>query len=247
MKLDRVKAIYAEIEKYEIPLAADPRSLGPRYLQNLIADCRNYLNAVGRIQLEVHREKQDVARNLRVAETAFEVEFAEILSNDERVKRLPSIEDRKATANVILRVRLNEIAAFKADLQDLEYVDKAIRHRHKELTSTMSEIKLQRSIIRDEIDSGAMYGDERAQGPTEPGRGPVGGAEEDIDEAALSALLDDQVAEGAIESTPEPTPEAQEPPSVTEEEAEAAKVQEFLGDSAEPSMPEDFEGVFENF
>lgn len=254
MNLDRVRAIYAEIEKYEVPLASDPRSLGPRYLQNTIAECRNFLNAIGRVQLEVHREKQDVSRQMRLAETAYEVEFAEILSNDERVRRLPSIEDRKATANVILRVRLNEISTLRAELQDLEFVDKAVRHRHKELTSTMSEIKLQRSIIRDEIDSGAMYGDERAGGRTEPSRGPVGGVEDDgIDEETLSAMLDHARTEQ--EGTPAQVEPAVVSPAVERAPAEGetvsdddtAKVQEFLAESATSPEVEDFEEVFNNF
>ena len=175
MNIDRVKAIYDEISGYEIKLEADPRSLGPLYLQNVISTGRNYLNAVSRIQLEVHREKQNLARSLRAAEVAYKVAFAELLSNNERVKRLPSIEDRKATINVMLREQLSAIAACKAEVQDLEYVEKAIRHRHRELTSTMGEIKLQRSLIRDEIDSGAMYGDERlADHERAPGAGRSG-------------------------------------------------------------------------
>jgi hypothetical protein len=201
ISLERVKAIYDEITTYEIKLQPDPRDLGPHYLQDIIAKCRNMLNAVSRIQLEVHREKQEMSRALRVSETEYEVTYSETLANDERVRMLPSIEDRKATVNTMLRDRLNALAELRGNLQDLEFVDKAVRHRHKELTSTMSEIKLQRSLIRDEIDSGAMYGDERKNDHER--KGAV--ADDDINEAELDELLNK--AQNSTESPPAPVPE----------------------------------------
>jgi hypothetical protein len=164
MKLERVTEIYDLLPTYVITLDPDPRSRGPAYLADLIAQCRNHLNAVGFLQHEVHREKHVVARDLRAHEAAFQVSFDEHLANDERVRRLPSIEDRKATVNLFLRTERQQIEDLRRILSDLEMVDKAIRHRHKELTSTMAEIKLQRSLIQDEIHTGAMYGDERIRG-----------------------------------------------------------------------------------
>jgi hypothetical protein len=162
VNLERIHEVYREIGKYEITLDPDPRSKGPVYLSDLIATCRNYLNMVSRLLLEVHEEKHGLSRDLRALETAYQVSFNELLANDERVKRLPSIEDRKASAEVYLRTERAEIEEVGARILDLDYVDKAVRHRHKELTSTMSEIKLQRSLIQAEIQTGAMYGDERA-------------------------------------------------------------------------------------
>ncbi len=234
MKIERVKAIYDEIAKYEIKLEPDPRSLGPLYLQNTIATCRNYLNAVSRIQLEVHREKQDLDRSLRAAETEYEVAFAEVLSNDDRVRRLPSIEDRKATVNVMLRERLNAIYGIKSQLQDIEYVEKAVRHRHRELTSTMAEIKLQRSLIRDEIDSGAMYGDERkADHERGPGASPLG---DDIDENELDALLDKETSAAAPAPEPQPAPEPKAQPEPPKVEVETVKVSEPKASSEDEAV-----------
>jgi hypothetical protein len=256
VNIERVKAIYAEIEKYEIRLAPDPRSLGPLYLQNTIAECRNFLNAVSRIQLEVHREKQDVSRSLRASEASHEVAFTEVLANDERVRRLPSIEDRKATASVILREGLNAITALKAELQDLEYVEKAVRHRHKELTSTMSEVKLQRSLIRDEIDSGAMYGDERQFGheqrPHVGQGGPLGVDLDDVNEEELARMLEDEQAKQVIDLPPVPAYDPPPEPAVVEEVVEEAvegsdddsKVRDFLDTASGHPQPEDFNDVF---
>ena len=210
MNIDRIKVIYDQISKCEIKLEPDPRALGPLYLQNTIAECRNYLNIVSRFQLEVHREKQNLSRDLHAREAEFAVASSDLLVNDDRCKRGPSIKDREAVANAILRESLSIIQNLKGQIQDLEFVEKAIRHRHRELTSTMTEIKLQRSLIRDEMDSGAMYGDERKGDHERPGKGPLGLGDGGINEEELDALLN-QEQEGAkalpeIPVAPEPSP-----------------------------------------
>lgn len=208
MKLERITEIYDKLPTYIITLDPDPCSRGPVYLADLIAQCRNYLNNVGLLQHEVHREKHEVGRVLRAHEAAFQVSFDELLSNDERVRRLPSIEDRKATVNLFLREDRQRIEDLKQTCSDLDLVDKAIRHRHKELTSTMSEIKLQRSLIQAEIHTGAMYGDERVRGLS------VADVADAIDETELDAALEAAALSlsgglPASEKTPEPelTPE----------------------------------------
>ena len=233
MNLDRVRAIYAELEKYVVQLHSDPRSLGPVYLNDLIATTRNFLNAVSRIQLEVHQEKQGLARDIRTREAAYQVSSDELLANDERIRRLPSIEDRKATVAVFLRAEKQEIESLKAAMQDLEYVEKAVRHRHKELTSTMSEIKLQRSLIRDEIDTGAMYGDERTYGK------PIKASPiSDFSEEELLKLLTVETGESDLEASSHLLPAST---------SEEAAIEAFLGSSSESTVDEDdLNAVFEN-
>lgn len=256
MNLDRIKSVYAELEQYLVQLHPDPRSLGPLYLNDLIAKTRNYLNAVSRIQLEVHQEKQVLSRNLRAQEAAYQLSFDDMLANDDRVRRLPSIEDRKATVGVFLRDERQTIEALKATLQDLDFVDKAVRHRHKELTATMSEIKLQRSLIRDEIDTGAMYGDERVSAHERRPVAPAFG--DDMTEEELERLMagtptppavqPPAVQPPAAEVAPEPKAPVAQPPEPVDPASQA--IAAFLGDSedSEKSTPldDDFAEVFAN-
>lgn len=262
MKLERIKDIYEELEKYVIQLHPDPRTLGPQYLNDQIATTRNFLNAVSRIQLEVHREKQYLSREIRAHEAALQVSSDDLLANDERVRRLPSIEDRKATVSVFLRAEKQAIENFKATLLDVEFVEKAVKHRHKELTNTMSEIKLQRSLIRDEIDTGAMYGDERTYGSPQTGKGrpyvnPLG---DDLSEEELSRLLEGKVSDstpaqdvmeaevvppppalsGTVEPPVQSAPSDAEPPPASDKSDEQ-KIAAFLGDS---DVPADFEDEY---
>lgn len=223
MNLERVAQIYAALEKYEIELDPDPQIRGPKYLQSIIAQGRNYLNAVSQLLLEVHREKQDLSRNLRARETAFQVSFDHMLANDERVRRLPNIEDRKSTCRIFLREDLQAIDGLKAQIGDVEFVEKAIRHRHRELTATMGEIKLQKGLIQAEIGTGAFYGDERVAPDgssigTPQGKGPVGISTDDVSEDYLNGLFEEEQAAQQKQAEPSqpPAPTTPAPPPVME-------------------------------
>lgn len=231
---DRIQAIYDELEKYVIALDPDPRGRGTAYLQDLIATCRNHLNNIDRILREVHREDHRVATALRLAEVAFQMESDHLLASDESIRRLPNIEDRRASIAMRLRIQRQAIEALKGEAQDLKFVDKIVRHQHKQLTATMGEIKLQRSIIEAEIRTGAMYGDER----TMAAAGGVLG----IDEAELDALFaesraEQKAAEGKTRRDEE-TPE--EKPAPAEGDPDEEAIRDFIAED------DDFGEVFKD-
>lgn len=161
MEIERVNRIYTEISQYEIQLAPDPKSMGPLYMLGVISTCRNYLNNVSRLLLETHQCRQTIQRSLTGCKTLYDVESNELLANDERVKRCPSIDDRKATVTVLLRDRYRQIQDLQAELETVDLVEKAIKLRHRELKDTMSAINAQRALMRDDIDTKSLYGDER--------------------------------------------------------------------------------------
>lgn len=276
MKLERVEQIYSALEKYEIELDPDPQTRGPKYLQGVIAMGRNYMNAVSQLLLEVHREKQTLARDLRAREAAFQASFDHMLANDERVRRLPNIEDRKSTCRIYLRDDIQAIEGLKAQIGDVEYVEKAIRHRHRELVSTMNEIKLQKGLIQAEIGTGAFYGDERVApdgSSIGTGRGPLGISTDDvIDEASLDQLFDQEQAAQAkapVQPTTPAPPPVEEPvavapppppapvaapqpiPEPTTTRPTEEDVLRFLGAAGEPAggvsvTAEDFDALLQN-
>lgn len=210
MDSKRAQEIYAELEKYVIQLDRDPASLGPKYLQDKICICRNYLNAVSHILQEIARERHTLAVHLQAEEAAYGVESADLLANDARIRTLPNIEDRKATIQVLLRDRSRRINELKGELLNLDFVEKVTRHRHHELRDTMAEIKAQRSLIRDEIDTKSFYGDEttEARGKGDPSKGSVLG----IDEDDLAALFEEPST--SAQPAPESPKEAPSPPPV---------------------------------
>lgn len=160
MDPERVEEVYKELDEYSVELDREAWSLGPKHLHDLISKTRGYINAVTFILQEILKEKQSLDRDKHAKEASFKVEADRLLAEDERVRRCPSIDDRRATLNLILRDRLNEIAELDAALLDLGYVEKAVRHRYNELKATMTDIRAQRSLMRDALDTGSFYGDE---------------------------------------------------------------------------------------
>lgn len=171
----RVEAIFQEMDELVIELASDPSSLGPQYFQDLIATCRNYLNRVGLVLNELNRERLIVSSELRRQEAAYELEYDDILANDQSIKDLgSSIEDRKAAVGWRLREQRIVLNEVKSRLQNLNAVHKVVSFRNKELHATMTAIRDQKRLMASEIRSGSFYGDER---PTsiKPGEDDGGG------------------------------------------------------------------------
>lgn len=177
-----VDKVFQEISDLKIELESDPTTLGPKYLNQVIYQCRNYLNKVTQILLEVQREKREVAKKLRAAKTEYDIRSSELLAGDDRVRRLPNIADRQATVRVILSDLARDVTNAEHDLQDLDHVEKAVKLRHNELKHTSADIKAQRMLVRDEYDTGSFYGDE--------GDTPVGRQRKtDIDEDELDRIM----------------------------------------------------------
>jgi len=160
MDITRVSKIYDEIEGFSIELESDPTVLGPQYLGKVIAQCRNFLNRTTSILLEIRRERHMASNRLSAEKAAFKIESDGLLATDERVRSRPNIRDREAMINVILGERVNRIAELENDLRNLEAIEGAVKVRHTELVRTDGQIKTQRSLIRDEIDTKSFFGDE---------------------------------------------------------------------------------------
>lgn len=186
MEPERIESIYDQLATLVIELDADPSSKGPAYLQDLISKTRGYLNRTSLLIHEVHREQHQLERQLAAQETAFQASSDELLADDARVTRLPSIDDRKAMINLLLKDDRTKIQDLKRQLKELGFVEKAVRHRHKELDNTVSSIRMQKSLIDTEIRTGAAYGDE-----TDTSRGNAYGSE-DISAEELARLLGEE-------------------------------------------------------
>lgn len=200
LSLDRITEILTEISKYEVTLANDPTVLGPKYLQDQIATCRNYTNHTARLLNEVHRAIMAVDYEYRRKETAFQIASDELLSQNQHVRNLPNITDRQAQINILLKDEHRELERLRNDLKDLQHVERMVKNTHRELKDSMTDIKVQRSLIRDEIDTGRMYGDERNSN-RDHAYTPGGGSKpEDIDEAEIDRMLrGEQALEGEDE------------------------------------------------
>ncbi len=197
MTPERVEEICAALAGLVVTLDPDPAARGPKYLQDLISRTRGFLNEVSTYLSEVLRERHRLEMQLDALEGAFAISADELLANDRRVSMLPSIQDRQSMINVLLSKERREIQNCKREIKTLGHVERAVRHRHKELESTMSAIRLQRSLVESELRTGAYYGDESDESRGTWGRrpgAPPAGALDDMDEAELARLMNAEEA-----------------------------------------------------
>lgn len=228
MPVERMTEVMQECDKYELRLANDPTILGPKYLQDMIATCRNYTNHVARLLNEVARVKMELNRDLRRKQTAFKIAADELLAKNIVVRNLPSIKDRESQINIMLKDEHREIVTLENDVLDISHVENYITRRHRELKDTMREIQSQRNLIRDEHATGSMYGDER---PTSMGHQDTSGAfnsggfskPDGMDESEIEQMLNDA-------KTPE-APVPQNPVVASKAATEEDMIRAFLDGS----------------
>jgi hypothetical protein len=203
---ERMLEITAECDKYEIMLAHDPAALGITYLQDMIANCRNFTNHTARLLNEVHRAKMYVHLELKRKETAFKIAADGLLATNPIVRNLPNIKDRESQINIMLRDEHREIMNLTNDDLELNHIEDYVARRHRELKDTMKEIQTQRNLVKDEHSTGSMYGDERPTSmgnPADAYRPGAGSKPEGIDVEDVERMLRGEVTEETVVETPE--------------------------------------------
>lgn len=229
MEQARVNEIYDHLTTLVVELDSNPAALGPAYLQDLISKVRGYLNQVSVFMQETLRERHELEDDLARKEAAFEIRANGLLTEDARVTRLPNIDDRKAMINVILSDDRAAILDLGVDIRNLTAVEKVVKHRQRELERTMSEIRLQRSLIQSELKTGSFYGDE-----TEDGREATWGrqpAKDPINQTELDRLMA-EADEELVEGVEEADEEADDPSA-----SEAMSVDMDVIDEPSPEQP----------
>ena len=147
MDTDRIEEIYKLLGTLSVDIDSDPVSRGSRYMAEVVALTRGYLNQVACVQLEVMRLQHQLENEVDALTDAFEIASDELLAEDENVKNLPALPDRLAKVNVLLKKEKALIRAKKRQAKDMTHLAKAIRHRQKELDNTISAFRLQKTIL----------------------------------------------------------------------------------------------------
>ena len=217
MDQTRVAEIYKELGQLLVELDPDPASRGPGYLQELISRTRGYLNRTSVLTQEAHQEHQLLERDLHAKKTVFQLRSDELLAEDKRVTQLPSIDDRMAMINLLLRDERREITELEQAIREVGFVEKAIKHRHKELDNTVSAVRMQKSLIESETRTGSFYGDEgkSSRGDVYAGIAPKDPLLDDFGNGEIDRILSDsmgsvvlapEVLASSVEVEPDPQP-----------------------------------------
>lgn len=220
----RTKEILERLPQLVVEISTDPEMFGKRALVEKIGRIQGYQNEVAAIYQDIYAEQYEVQTDLSRLEAAFAIQADELLANDARVSpdRLPSIDERKAMVNIILMPQRKEIQVLQNRLKAVSILEKAVRHRQRELDRTQRAIKLQKELIEN-ADLSGRYG-----GGNNPRKGTIQAAEGGIPEADLSAALDQAFGSSTVDS---PVPDALQDilPVLDETEAELPVL--------EPSVP----------
>lgn len=184
---EQIDRIFERLEEITVQLDPDPIRRGPKYLNKKVAEIRNYMNEVQRFRRVVLQEKRKLNAVLNRKEAQYELKFNDLMANDERVTSKSSKSDREAKADDILRDLKSEIMDLQSELDDAKHVEEVVDSKRRELKDLNRDIRLQKRLIEDEIDTGAMWGEDNIDGGS--------GDEIETEDVDIADLLEDPMGE----------------------------------------------------
>jgi hypothetical protein len=144
--------ILEEVASYSVQLEEDPTlpHLGTKYLQKILAQCRNYMNRVQHyLQLSMRAERS-LLTEIKHSELDLDFKVKEKLSEDVIVRQQRSLEDRKATAEHLLSVEAEALREKRVKLVDVQETVKLLKFKYSDLQRTNNDIKMQRNMVKDD-------------------------------------------------------------------------------------------------
>lgn len=162
MEESRIDEIFSRLEEIDIELDYDPIERGPKFLNQMVASCRNYTTEVQRYMRECQMHRRTLERDLRTREAAYELEFNHIMANDPDIVSMRGLSraDREALTNYKLRAQYERIKELEIALVDAGHVETVIESKLRELREINRDIRLQKRLIEDEIQTGAFWGND---------------------------------------------------------------------------------------
>jgi len=141
-----------EVAGYSVELASDPTlpELGTRYLQRVLAQCRNYMNRVVHYLQLCMRAERSLLIEIKQFELDFEFKIKEKLADDVVVRQQRSLEDRKALAESILANEAKNLRELHVRVVDVQETVKLLKFRYNDLRQTNTDIKTQRNLVKDD-------------------------------------------------------------------------------------------------
>ncbi len=155
-----IEKIIDEISQYEISLEEDPTlpHLKQNYLQRVVKQCRDYLNRVQFYLTMVKKQENRLKKEIKIQETDLELKMASLLADDSIVKNHPSIDERKSAAITKLKDEHIGLHSLRVELLEVEENYKIIKMKYDQLKATSSDIRLQKSLVKDDLDERTLSG-----------------------------------------------------------------------------------------
>lgn len=150
MDIKRHAHVYDELLKLDIRLNYQDVPT-PAYIQEMIIKCNTY-------QLKVERFFIEVTRDLSTAERMFSLEKLDLtvlrtstLTNNEKIKRIPTGKEREAAADELLEDNHRKLLKLENDVNDLRSILSAIKQKQSTLKSTNADIKSLQKLMEQQV------------------------------------------------------------------------------------------------
>lgn len=150
MNTDQISQIYDRLLNIKVEIDPVP-SPDPRQLNTKIAEVHIFIDEVEKHYIRVSKEISVVQRTLNDCAAAYESKKEEIISNNLEVKELPSIKDREARANQMIKEDRQKIKGYENELNDLNNLLRAINLKLKNLNRTNGDIRNQIRVMEAQI------------------------------------------------------------------------------------------------
>ncbi len=141
-----------EVAGYTVQLEEDPTrpELGTKYLQRILAQCRNFQNRVQHYMQLAMRAERTLLTEIKQAELDFEFKIKNALADDPLVRQQRALDDRKALAETLLKVESDNLRTLKIRLIDVQESVKLLKFKYGDLQRTNGDIKTQRALVKDD-------------------------------------------------------------------------------------------------
>ncbi len=149
-----IEKMLEESASYSIELPEDPTSpeFGMRYLQKVLAQCRQYLNRVQYYLQITRRYEKNLRARIKLEEMNLELRTHQLLADNVIVRQGPSVDDRKALAAAMMSTEHKSLALLRVAHINVDESIKIIKMKYDDLNRSSMDVKTQRQMVKDELD-----------------------------------------------------------------------------------------------
>jgi hypothetical protein len=145
-----IEKIYSDLLNMKIEL--DIKSIPtPAYIQGKIIRCNDLQRKVEKYFIKIKRKTTMLEKNFRIKKVEIDVKKRDILTNNSKVKSIPTVKEREAFADGILEDAYQELLDLENDLNEHKALLDSIKLVERNLKGTNSDIKSLVKIMEQQI------------------------------------------------------------------------------------------------
>lgn len=153
MEQKRKDEIYSRLLsiKFSIEMKAFP---DPSYINERLGQCHVFIEEIERVIIELSKELSVLQQALNNAIAGYESKKEGLITSDDDIRSLPSIKDREARANSLLRHELDLIRQYKNEETNINNLLKVSYLKNRNLNRANQDIKMQLRILESQLKLG---------------------------------------------------------------------------------------------